>query len=528
MPWTKEEPVWLELATVVAICAFLFFYGLGSFGLVGADEPRYAQIAREMLARHDWVTPVLNGVPWLEKPILYYWGAMLSYSVFGVSDWAARVPSAVFATGMVFAAYFFMLRFRRGSQLDAAVILASFAGIIGFSRAASTDMLLTSTLTIAMFGWYAWLETRRKLWLASAYLLLALATLAKGPVAPFLAALIILVFIAIRREWTILRLTLWLPGLLLYLVVALPWYVLVQHANPQFVRVFLFEHNLARYGTNLFQHKQPFWYFGPVLLLGLAPWVAFAIAAGVRAIRQSIDFRSSFDLFFALWAVLPVLFFSFSQSKLPGYILPALPAFAILAAEYLWRRIDESDEPSLLFAALHAFIGGALLGSSLLSIYFIVRVPLAPLAVFIAIFSGIAVFTGMLVAVYAKGLRTIRLASLVPVVMAMTFILKMASPAIDSVNSQRPVAQALSVYAKAGTPVAVSSVSRVVEYGLNYYRNQAISNYDRGEIPAGEHIVIARPGATEVIQSLSKGRKVVDLAGFSAQHLEFYLVSGSP
>src|SRR5512147_2959285 len=90
-----------DLVTLAGFCAFLFFFGLGSFGLVGADEPRYAQIAREMLARHDWITPVLNGTPWLEKPVLYYWSAALSYEVFGVSDWAARLPSALFTTGMI-------------------------------------------------------------------------------------------------------------------------------------------------------------------------------------------------------------------------------------------------------------------------------------------------------------------------------------------------------------------------------------------------------------------------------------------
>jgi 4-amino-4-deoxy-L-arabinose transferase-like glycosyltransferase len=219
---SRREPIWLELATIVAFCAFLFFYGLGAFGLVGADEPRYAQIAREMLNRHDWVTPVLNGVPWLEKPILYYWGAMLSYKIFGVSDWAARVPSAVLAALMVFVTYFFMRRFRRGSQLDAALILASLAGIIGFARAASTDMPLTATFTIAMLSWYAWYETRSKAWLAACYVFLAFGTLAKGPVAPFLAGLIILIFILVRRDWTLIRLTLWLPGLLLYFIVTLP------------------------------------------------------------------------------------------------------------------------------------------------------------------------------------------------------------------------------------------------------------------------------------------------------------------
>src|SRR4051794_4763007 len=314
----------IELVTLAGFCAFLFFYGLGSFGLVGADEPRYAQIAREMLARHDWVTPVLNGVPWLEKPVLYYWGAMISYSVFGVSDWAARVPSAVMASGMVSAVYFFMRRFRPGSQLDAALIVASLAGTIGFARAASTDMPLASMFTVAMIGWFAWFETRQRRWLAAFYSFLALATLAKGPVALFLAAVIILLYVAIRREWKVIVASLWVPGLLLYFAIALPWFVLVQRANPQFLRVFIYEHNLARYGTNMFQHKQPFWYFGPVLLLSVMPWVVMAVAALVRAIRESVAAHSNFELFFGLWGVVPVIFFSVSQSKLPGYILPAV------------------------------------------------------------------------------------------------------------------------------------------------------------------------------------------------------------
>src|SRR6201993_4674804 len=116
---------WLELLIVLAVCGFTFFFGLAHFGLVGADEPRYAQIAREMLARHDWITPTLDGKPWLEKPALYYWQAMLAYRMFGVSDWAARVPSAVDATLMVVAVYLFLKRFRPGFQLDGALMTAS-------------------------------------------------------------------------------------------------------------------------------------------------------------------------------------------------------------------------------------------------------------------------------------------------------------------------------------------------------------------------------------------------------------------
>src|SRR5271170_1639423 len=171
-----------ELLLLVAFCGFLFFYGLGSFGLVGADEPRYAQVAREMLDRSDWVTPTLQSKPWLEKPVLYYWQAMQSFRAFGVTDQAARIPSAFDAALLVAAIYFFLRRFRPGSELDGALIAASCAGVIGFAHAASTDMPLAAAFTIALLAWYAWYERRRRSDLAVFYLCLALGALAKGPV----------------------------------------------------------------------------------------------------------------------------------------------------------------------------------------------------------------------------------------------------------------------------------------------------------------------------------------------------------
>jgi 4-amino-4-deoxy-L-arabinose transferase-like glycosyltransferase len=133
---------------LAGFCAFLFFYGLGQFGLIGADEPRYAQVAHEMLERRDCITPVLGGRPWLEKPPLYYWQAMLAYSIFGVSDWAARLPAALDATLLVLGVYFFLRRFRPGLELDGALIAASSAGIVGYARAASPDMALAAAFTI--------------------------------------------------------------------------------------------------------------------------------------------------------------------------------------------------------------------------------------------------------------------------------------------------------------------------------------------------------------------------------------------
>ena len=251
-----------DLLTLAIFCGFLFFYGLGSFGLVGADEPRYAQIAREMLARHDWVTPVLNGTAWLEKPVLYYWGAILSYKLFGVSDWAARVPSATMATLLVFSVYLFLRRFRPGSQLDGALIVASSVAMIGFARAASTDMPLTAMLGSRFWrGTPGWRLTRSAGW--RCLFLPGAGDTREGAVAPFLALLIIVAFCLVLRDFKVLARMLWLPGLAIYFAVVLPWYVLVQIRNPQFLRVFFMEHNLQRFSTNMFQHQQPFWYFIP-------------------------------------------------------------------------------------------------------------------------------------------------------------------------------------------------------------------------------------------------------------------------
>ena len=186
-----------EAAVFVVFSAFFILYGVvpllggDGLGLVGADEPRYAQIAHEMLVRFDaahtlsdrlsaCVTPYLYGHPWLEKPALYYWRAMFVFQEFRVHDWSARLPSASFAFMMVALIYLHMERFRPGGHLDAALITVACAGIIGFSRGASTDMQMAAPLSIGLLGWYAWYETDSKFWLFDIYFFTGVATLGKG------------------------------------------------------------------------------------------------------------------------------------------------------------------------------------------------------------------------------------------------------------------------------------------------------------------------------------------------------------
>src|SRR5271154_6860555 len=271
---------------LAGFCAFLFFYGLGQFGLIGADEPRYAQVAHEMLEHHDWITPLLGGRPWLEKPPLYYWQAMLAYSILGVSDWAARLPSALDATLLVLAVYFFLRRFRSGVELDGALMVASSAGIVGYARAASMDMALTAAFTIGMLGWWTWRESGKRIYLTVLYGFIALGTLAKGPVAIFLTGAVIVLYAVAVREWRLILKTLWLPGILLFCAIALPWFVAVQMRNPQFFHEFIVEQNLGRFSQNLYHHTEPFWYYLPVGALALVPWTVFLIAAFVQPVRR--------------------------------------------------------------------------------------------------------------------------------------------------------------------------------------------------------------------------------------------------
>src|SRR5229473_2371336 len=346
-----------EFIVLFAVTGFLLLYGLvpifggDQLGLVGADEPRYAQIAREMLTKHSeachavnakmvprslrvndlrnsfhcissgTVTPILYGKPWLEKPALYYWRAMSFFKEFGVSDWTARLPSSSATLALVVLIFLHMRRFRPGGHLDAAFITASCVAIIGFARGASTDMQFAAPFCIGMLGWYAWYETGKKFWLFDLYFFGAAATLAKGPIAPFLALSIILLFAGLRREWSLLRRTIWLPGVLLYLAMVLPWFIAVQKRNPTFYRFFFLEHNLERFATNRYQHHQPFFFYLVVLLIVLMPWTVF-----------------------------PIVFFSFSGSKLPGYILPSIPPLTILTADYLNRIRREGLSKWLLWS----------------------------------------------------------------------------------------------------------------------------------------------------------------------------------
>jgi 4-amino-4-deoxy-L-arabinose transferase-like glycosyltransferase len=568
-----------EASVFLGFTLFFLLYGqvplLGGdgLGLVGADEPRYAQIAHEMLDRFDsahtlkgrlsaCVTPYLYGHPWLEKPALYYWRAMFVFQDFGVHDWVARLPSATFAFIMVALIYLHMRRFRPGGHLDAALITVACAGIIGFARGASTDMQMAAPLAIGLLGWYAWYETSSKFWLFDIYFFTGVATLAKGPVAPFLAIAIVAAFAFLRREWSLLRRSFWWPGVLLYFAMVLPWFIAVQHQNPTFFREFFLEHNLERFATNRYQHQQPFWYYLVVVVLAVMPWTVIAVRALIDGVRTSVcEWRTrhfsrcapcasqpgdAFPEFLVLWALIPILFFSFSQSKLPGYILPSIPPITILTGDYLFRRRQLGLNRWVLVG--HAALCGVMTLFAFLLPWFVAHgqqmPPLRALAVAIAASCGAALL--ILVVVKGFGVERLRLATTGVVMVLVLFLYGVGPffgiPAIqqtkkvihllDDAYSPRPLAERLAASAPPGETVAVFLVRPQTEYGLSFYRNRAVVNYKESGVPEEQHLLVARVSGRNgvdlhtqaALEEYLEGRPYEQLFSWPEQGLVVYMV----
>ncbi len=345
-PSTLAKRGWLLLLTTTAI---VYFYGLGSAPFVGADEPRYAQVAREMFERGDAVTPTLGGREWFEKPALAYWAAMAGYKLFGVAEWTARLGVAVAGWLTVFLVGWTAKRVEEREaeragwlQLAAGASAATSAGLIVFSRGVNFDVFVTMTVACALaFFFAAELETapRAKRWLlAGFYAGMGAALLAKGLIGVVIPVGVVVVYQLLRRRWPVVwKSAFW--GFPITLAVAALWYapVIARHGWT-FIDEFFVKHHFARYLSNKYHHPQPFWFYLAIIPALMLPWSAF-LAAGVaharRWNRRGDDALSKLRLFALAWVLFPLLFFSVSGSKLPGYILPALPGAALLAGERL-------------------------------------------------------------------------------------------------------------------------------------------------------------------------------------------------
>lgn len=322
------------------IIAF-YLYGLGQLPLLGPDEPRYAQVAREMFQRGDWITPTLGGHTWFEKPALLYWMLIAAYKVFGVSEWSARLGPAL--CGLLTVGAIWRVGREVGLGLWSAIVMASSLGLVVFSRAASFDVVITMTATWSL-AFFLLHELRKNIWfLVGFYVFVGLSLLAKGLVGIVIPFGVVGSYYLLRMRWPERRVfvsLLW--GVPLAIAVSAIWYgpVIARHGWT-FIDEFFIQHHFARYISNKYHHPQPIWFYPAIILLLTLPWTPFLITALVRARRwvwRGHDDLSIVRVFALAWLAMPIVFFSFSGSKLPGYILPALPAAALLVADWIAAR----------------------------------------------------------------------------------------------------------------------------------------------------------------------------------------------
>jgi len=384
---------WLLL--FLGIAAF-YLWGLGSLPLVGPDEPRYAEVAREMFARRDLITPTLGGMPWFEKPPLLYWLMIAGYRVLGVGEYAARLGPAI--CGLLTAVFVYWIgktiedegaadnsatgidedQKRDGLGRYSALVWLSCIGVVAFSRGASFDIVVTMTVTGALacfFTWHVRDRTRSDndlggvqphLLLMGFYFFVGLSLLAKGLIGVVIPFGVVSTYYLLRREWPdrrFLKSLFW--GFPIAIGVSAVWFgpMLSRH-GWKFIDQFIVQHHFARFVSNKYHHPAPFYFYVVVLVALALPWTTFLLASFWASRRWQWRGQTGLDrlrVFALCWVVVPVLFFSFSESKLTAYILPALPGAALLIGERVtcFLRAQRGDLVMRITGALLLGLGAS-------------------------------------------------------------------------------------------------------------------------------------------------------------------------
>lgn len=354
---------------LLALAALLWFGTLGYRHLIHPDEGRYAELARAMVTSGDWITPRLNGILYFEKPALQYWATALSFTVFGIGEASARLwPALTGALAVAALAWTARRALASRAALASACVLGSSVWWIGNGHFLNLDMGLAAAMTLALLGF--WTAQRdeasqreRLLGMLTAWAAMALAVLSKGLIGVVLPGAVLVVYTVVARDFVIWRRMQWLGGLALFLAIAAPWFIAMSLRNPDFAHFFFVHEHFERFLSTQHRRTAPWWYFAPILALGLMPWTTLlpgALAAGWR--RQPGRFQP--NRLFVVWAAVIFLFFSASSSKLSSYILPVFPALALLIGQRLAdmpaRRIGAH---ALVAAALAATVAAVLLAA---------------------------------------------------------------------------------------------------------------------------------------------------------------------
>lgn len=327
----------------------LFGWMLGTRALSVPDEGRYCEIPREMLWFHDFITPHLDGIKYFEKPPLLYWMQAGIMSCFGINEWTLRLPTAlmaVFGCLSVYGAGRFL--FNRCVGILAALLLATSPLYFAMAHSITPDMTVTVWMTVTLLSFLVVVNSPednfcRHILCAVMFASAGFAVLSKGLIGMVLPGMVVFTWLLIFNRWRDLKTLHWFSGLTIFLLISLPWHILVQIKNPEFFHFYFVDQHFLRYLTNDMDRYQPMWWFVPVLLGGLFPWIIFLFSAIRQVVPLSWSGLAEYknQIFFLIGVVEIFLFFSFSHSKLIPYILPVFPLLALLIADYLVKAIDD-------------------------------------------------------------------------------------------------------------------------------------------------------------------------------------------
>lgn len=375
----RLTPQPIHLLLLLLLSGLLFFVGLGSMGLTDRDEGRNAEAGREMFASGDLVTPTFNGELRVAKPVFVYWLMTVSYQVFGVNEFAARAPSAIFGVALIVMHYVFLSRLRGPTVgLMGALMLLLNVEILALGRMAITDSVLIFFTTMSLYSFWLGIHEQGagRHWIWGFYAGMAFATLTKGPVGFAVPLITALLYLIATRQWLVF----WqrgvpIAGTLLFLLLAGPWYtaMFLLHGDAYTSQAKV--HTVGRFLAPMEGHGVGWWFYFPVLLLGFYPWSSFLPAAFHRAYatwrespgrlqernglpRTSEPAGSGHDLdwFAALWVIGVFIFFSLSSTRLPHYIGPLFPACALLATSYWALGLKDASAKGLR-GSIHFMMG---------------------------------------------------------------------------------------------------------------------------------------------------------------------------
>lgn len=331
---------------------FIFTLFLSSRPLSTPDEARYSEIPREMVVSGDYTTPHLNNIKYFEKPVLFYWMQSASIHLFGLSEWAMRLPNMLMALlGCLFTYATGRILFNRASGIIGSIILATNLLYFAMAHIVTLDMTVTVWLTLSLFSFLIGTQTTqplsRRLLLYAFYVCAALAVLTKGLIGIIFPGMIIGAWIVLLNEWRLLKIVYLPTGIILFLVIAVPWHIFVQLKNPEFLYFYFIDQHFIRYLTMEAGRYKPFWFWLPIVILGFLPWTVFLPQAIYQHFPKNwiTRFHYKKELFLLLWAGLIFIFFTLSNSKLIPYILPIFPPLALLISHYLvtqWYNYSHS------------------------------------------------------------------------------------------------------------------------------------------------------------------------------------------